>query len=270
MKTRVITAAVLLPLLLIVLLALPSLCTGVLFGLLAAIGTYELLWTTGFAKKPVLIACCALMAVFTGVWSSLGLAQTWLILAILVFTAALFAQMLASHAKLPFEQVCCCFAAGVVIPLLLTSIARIRSLDNGVFLVLVPFAMAFSSDTGAYFAGRAFGKHKLAPVISPHKTVEGVIGGVLAAILVMLLYTLVLQLCGFKVNYLFGVIYGAAGSLAAVFGDLSFSAIKRQTGIKDYGKLIPGHGGVLDRFDSMIMVAPLAEALLCVLPLAVK
>lgn len=136
--------------------------------------------------------------------------------------------------------------------------------------MFIPFILAFLSDTGAYFAGRAFGKHKLAPVISPHKTVEGVVGGVLGAIFGMLIFCLVMQL-GFKmqVNYLYAVLYGVVGSLGAVFGDLCFSVIKRQTGMKDYGNLIPGHGGVLDRFDSMMVVGPLSELLLLLLPVAV-
>ncbi len=270
MKTRVLAAVVLLPLLLVVLLVLPSLFTGVVFGILAGIGAYELLWCTGFAKNMRLVAYSAALAVYMGVWSSLKLGQVWLMLGILLLTAALFAELLRSRAKLPFAQICCCFAASVVVPLLLTAVARIRSLDNGVFFVLIPFAMAFSSDTGAYFVGCAFGKHKLAPVISPNKTVEGVIGGTLSAILVMVLYAMVLQLLGFRVNYLYAVIYGLLGALGSVFGDLSFSAIKRQTGIKDYGNLIPGHGGALDRFDSMCVVAPLAELLLILLPVAVK
>lgn len=136
--------------------------------------------------------------------------------------------------------------------------------------MFIPFILAFLSDTGAYFAGRAFSKHKLAPVISPHKTVEGVVGGVLGAIFGMLIFCLVMQL-GFKmqVNYLYAVLYGVVGSLGAVFGDLCFSVIKRQTGMKDYGNLIPGHGGVLDRFDSMMVVGPLSELLLLLLPVAV-
>ena len=131
--------------------------------------------------------------------------------------------------------------------------------------------LAFLSDTGAYFAGLKFGKHKLAPVISPKKTVEGVIGGILGAVLGMVIYCAVLQLgFGFRVNYLLALLYGVAGSAAGVFGDLCFSVIKRQTGIKDYGNLIPGHGGILDRFDSMIVVGTLAEVLLLILPVAVK
>ena len=136
-------------------------------------------------------------------------------------------------------------------------------------MILIPFVIAFSSDAGAYFTGFFFGKHKMAPVISQHKTVEGAIGGVISAVVCMVIYALILQFVNFKVNYLYAVIYGLLGSGAGIFGDLCFSVIKRQTGIKDYGNIIPGHGGVLDRFDSMMMVGPLTEALLILLPLAV-
>ena len=143
-------------------------------------------------------------------------------------------------------------------------------MQDGKYFILVAFVLSMVADSGAYFVGRACGKHKLAPVISPHKTVEGVVGGVLGATLGMLIFCLVMQL-GFKmqVNYLYAVLYGVVGSLGAVFGDLCFSVIKRQTGIKDYGNLIPGHGGVLDRFDSMMVVGPLSELLLLLLPVAV-
>ena len=137
-------------------------------------------------------------------------------------------------------------------------------------MVLLPFVAAFMGDTGAYFIGRSFGHKKLAPVISPNKTVEGVIGGLATSMLGMLIYAAVLQF-GFKfhVNYGLAVLYSLAGTAIDVFGDLCFSAIKRQTGIKDYGNLMPGHGGVLDRFDSMVFVGPLMEALITLLPMAV-
>ena len=161
--------------------------------------------------------------------------------------------------------------ASFLIPFLLSALVRIRMMENGVFLIAAPFVMAFLTDCGAYFVGCACGKHKLCPIISPKKTVEGLIGGILGGIVGMIVYGLVLQyLFGFTVNYLFTVIYGALGAGGATFGDLMFSVIKRQTGIKDYGSLIPGHGGVLDRFDSMMIVGPLAEALILLIPVAVK
>ena len=100
---------------------------------------------------------------------------------------------------------------------------------------------------------------------------EGVIGGVACAVLGMLIYGMILRF-GFKfqVNFGYCLVYGMLGSLGGVFGDLCFSVIKRQVGIKDYGNLIPGHGGILDRFDSMMIVGPLMEALLIMIPLAVR
>jgi phosphatidate cytidylyltransferase len=115
-----------------------------------------------------------------------------------------------------------------------------------------------------------FGKHKLAPVVSPNKTIEGMVGGIAAAVISTILYCLLLQLVeGFRINYFSAFLYGVLGAGIGAFGDLCFSIIKRQTGIKDYGDLIPGHGGVLDRLDSMMTVAPLVEMLLILLPVAV-
>lgn len=177
---------------------------------------------------------------------------------------------MASQMKLGFEKCAVCFVGGVLLPLLLGAIVRLHAMEQGRFYILIPFVLAFLSDTGAYFAGLKFGKHKLAPVISPKKTVEGVVGGVVGAIVGMLVYCLVLNLAfQFQVNYLYAVLYGIVGSAAGVFGDLCFSVIKRQTGIKDYGNLFPGHGGILDRFDSTMVVAPLVEILMMLLPVAV-
>ena len=272
MKTRIITAAILVPLLLIILLILPKLITAILFGLLAAIAVYELLMGTGYIKQFRLVAYGMVMAFLASLWSGFGAGHVWAVLGIVLFACVLFAEMMLSHIKLRFEKICICFVAGILIPYLFTALVRIHADDTtGRYFILIPFILAFLSDSGAYFAGCYLGKHKLAPAISPKKTIEGAIGGVLAAVAFMLLYTLILQLAfDFKVNYGFALIYGVVGSVASVFGDLCFSVIKRQTGIKDYGNLIPGHGGVLDRFDSMIIVAPVMEAMLILIPLAVK
>lgn len=270
MKTRIIAAVVLLPLLLLVVLAAPKVCTAVLFGLMAAIAAYELLAGTGIVKHLRLTLYAMVSAFWCVLWCGLGIGYAWLLLGILLFWVALFAEMMASQMKLTFDKVGAALVAGVVLPILLAALVRIHGTEKGRFLILIPFVLAFLSDTGAYFIGLAFGKHKLAPVISPKKSVEGVFGGVLGAVLGMFLYCLVLQIFfNFTANYLFALIYGILGSLAGVFGDLCFSVIKRQTGIKDYGNLIPGHGGILDRFDSMIVVGPLVEVLLLLLPVVV-
>ncbi len=270
MKKRVITAAILLPLLLVVVLVLPKVYTGVLFGIMAAIGAYELMKGTGLVQQTRLIAYAMVMAFLTAVPCSLPYLTLLWKPVLLVFICLLFAELLLSKTKLPFEKVAVTFLAGAVIPYFFTALVRLHGLPYGRYYIILPFVIAFLSDTGAYFAGRAFGKRKLAPIISPNKTVEGVYGGVIGAVLGVVVYCLVLQFAfDFSVNYWYVPIYGILGSLGAVFGDLSFSAVKRQTGIKDYGNLIPGHGGILDRFDSMIVVAPITEALMLCLPLVV-
>lgn len=270
MKTRIIAAVALLPLLLAIVLFAPKVCTAILFALIAAVAAYELLVGTDIEKSPRLVLYSAVMAVMTSLWSYFGWPGVWTQLLVLLFFVVLFAEIMMSGMKLPFLNVIACFAAGLLIPYLLTALVRIHITPNGRFFILIPFVMAFLSDTGAYFFGLAFGKHKLAPTISPKKTVEGAVGGIVGAVVGMVLYCLVLQMFfDFTPNYIFALIYGVVGSACAVFGDLCFSVIKRQTGIKDYGNLIPGHGGILDRFDSMVVVAPVAEILLILLPLAV-
>lgn len=132
--------------------------------------------------------------------------------------------------------------------------------------MLLPFVAAFISDAGGYFVGRALGKHKLAPRLSQHKTIEGSAGGFVFAVAGMLIYGVILKATGFTVNFLVLAVYGFLGSLACQIGDLTFSAVKRETGLKDYGNLIPGHGGMLDRFDSMHLTAPMIELLVLWVP----
>lgn len=271
MLKRILTAVILLPVLLAIIFFAPKICLALLFGAMTAIAAYELLWGTGLVKHVRLIIYSAISGFGVALWSFFGMPHAWGLLGTLAFCGLLYMELLLSKAKLPYLQLAACFAAGIVVPYMLCAVVRIHAADQGRGFILIPFILAFLSDSGAYFAGCFLGKHKLAPVISPKKTVEGVVGGVLAAMLSMVIYCVILQLgFGFTVNYLNALIYGLLGSLAAVFGDLAFSAIKRQAGIKDYGNLIPGHGGILDRFDSMTVVAPLAEVLLLLLPVAVK
>lgn len=270
MKTRVISVVVLLPILLIILLLLPEVVTALLIGIMSAIAAYELLFATGLVRHTRLICYSAAFAFAVPLWSHWGTDHAWGLLGLLVFLSALFAEMMYDHVKVRFEKVCYCLAAGLLIPFLLSALVRILNAESGRLLVLIPLILAFFPDTGAYFAGRHFGRHKLSPVISPNKTVEGAVGGAAVAILGMLLFAFMVDLfSSAQVNYGFALIYGLIGAVADVFGDLMFSAIKRQNGIKDYSNLIPGHGGILDRFDSMILVAPLVEVLLLLIPVVV-
>lgn len=139
----------------------------------------------------------------------------------------------------------------------------IRNLDNGIILLWLVFIIAWATDTTAYFSGMLFGKKKLCPQISPNKTVEGSIGGILGCILFTLFYTFIFKNVFYISNFsiVLIVFIGILGSILSQIGDLTASVIKRQTGIKDYGYIIPGHGGILDRFDSILFVAPLITIL---------
>ena len=152
---------------------------------------------------------------------------------------------------------------GLLFPLMLSCLLRLRMGELGQVMVWLPLAISFGSDTFALFAGMAFGRHKLAPHVSPKKTVEGGVGGLLGGVLgMMLLHAVGSWILGS--NFLsWGQILalGHLGSVIDQIGDLSFSVIKREFGVKDYGKLLPGHGGVLDRFDSVTFVAPFAYLL---------
>ena len=271
MKIRIITAAVLIPVLLLLLLLAPTVVTAVVWGLLLAIAAYELLYGTGLVREPRLVVYAAIMAFGVALWSHYDSIHAYGQLGLMLFASVLYGEMMLSHVKITFDKLCLCMMAGFVVPYLLSSLIRILVISRiGRYMVLIPFIVAFSSDSGAYFAGRFFGRHKLSPVISQHKTIEGAIGGIICAVVAMVVYSVVLQFAfGFQVKYLYAVIYGLLGSLVGIFGDLCFSVVKRQTGIKDYGNLIPGHGGVLDRFDSMMLVGPLMESLLILIPLAV-
>ena len=271
MLKRTITGAVLVAVLVAVLLFMPAWCTGVLLSVMVAVAADELLKTTGLVDNVHLLGGAAVTAVSVVWWCFFGMVYAWALGVLLVFVVLCFAQLLRTHGKLPFQQVAMTMVAGLLIPFLLSALVRIRIMENGVYFVEATFVMAFMTDTGAYLVGCAIGKHKLCPIISPKKTVEGLCGGILGGIIGMVIYGIVLHNAfGFTVNYLYAAIYGALGAGFATFGDLMFSVIKRQTGIKDYGKLLPGHGGILDRFDSVTVVAPLAELLLLILPLAVK
>lgn len=270
MLKRTIVALILVPLLFIVTLWAPKIVLAVFVAAFSAIAVNELLYNTKLVCHPRMLLYTMIMAFLIPLWIYFGNSYPAALIGMILFYILLFGELMFAHTRIPFAQAALCMAAGIMVPYLLSGLVRIIIMDHGRYFIMLPFVIAFASDIGAYFAGVTLGKHKLCPVISPKKTVEGLIGGLLLAVLGTVIYGLILQFgFNFKVNYFYVVIYGLVGALGGVFGDLSFSVIKRQTGIKDYGHLIPGHGGILDRFDSVIVVAPLTEALLLLIPMAV-
>lgn len=155
------------------------------------------------------------------------------------------------YPKYHAEQVMAAFFGVVYVAVMLSFIYLTRSLLDGKFLVWLIFLCSWGCDTCAYCVGMLIGKHKMAPVLSPKKSIEGAVGGVAGAALLGVIYAAATQ--GKMAEY---ALICAVGALISMVGDLAASAIKRNQNIKDYGKLIPGHGGILDRFDSVIITAP--------------
>lgn len=170
----------------------------------------------------------------------------------------IFVTWLKKHKEIKYEQIFFVLAVMVLVPQAMSTMVRINNFDDeeGLFLLIMGLCGAWIADTGAYFSGVALGKHKLCPEISPKKTIEGFIGGILTTGIV---YVVAFCVCSGRFNLktaLFIFIMGAVCAVIGTVGDLSASMVKRQIGFKDYGKIMPGHGGLMDRFDSVLFVLP--------------
>ena len=177
--------------------------------------------------------------------------ESYGLMAVLVSLILIMFVYVFTYPKYHANQVMAAFFGVVYVAVMLSFILMTRNLPDGKFIVWLIFLCSWGCDTCAYCVGMLIGKHKMAPVLSPKKSVEGGVGGVVGAALLGVIYAAATQ--GPMVEY--AVICGI-GALISMVGDLAASAIKRNQGIKDYGKLIPGHGGILDRFDSVIFTAP--------------
>jgi phosphatidate cytidylyltransferase len=185
--------------------------------------------------------------------------QKYLLLLFICFLLLLMVLYVIRYPLYRAEQVMTGFFALFYVSIMLSYISQVRVLEDGHILVWLIFIGAWGSDTCAYCVGMLFGKRKMAPKLSPKKSIEGCIGGVVGAALIGYIYALILgsKMVGIDNPRLLFAIIGASASVISQFGDLAASAIKRNFDIKDYGSLIPGHGGILDRFDSIIFTAPI-------------
>ena len=258
MRSRLIVAAIGIPLLLAVLCVLPPVGTAVLFCAVCLIGVHELFHMQGLGERKGAMGLCMVSDLALGAAVLLwGYGPTLYV--ILPFMLLLFALWVAYYEKdRPFgvEGLAGAVFSGLLVPLGLMAMTALRKEPRGELLVLAPLFVTFTGDSGAYFVGRAMEKHKMSPRTSPNKTVEGLIGGLLVATLGMVLYGLILRAFGVQVVLWKLAVTGLLCGCCAQLGDLAFSLIKRQYGAKDYGRLLPGHGGAYDRFDSTSFTAP--------------
>lgn len=293
MFKRVMVAVVGIPFLLLVLIWAPDWAAMVLVAGMCAIGAHELMHAAAGEKGrrliPLTVLAAALVPVCVYMEEQIRSAELTA-LPVLPFTAALalvfvfllFVCGIVHYGKetaIPFAGLTAAVFGGLVFPLMLSCLLRLRLAEHGAAWVFVPLCISFGSDTFALFAGMLCGRHKLAPHVSPKKTVEGGVGGLLGGVIGMALFKLVVDsmhivltsepptvlAAGPQISWLAVLLLGLAGSVISQIGDLSFSVIKREFGVKDYGKLLPGHGGILDRFDSVTFVAPFVWLTLSIL-----
>lgn len=279
MKQRVITAVVLLALLAVVVWQIYTPLFVIVIAFFSAVAANEIMKCAKVSNKFILcsgtaFAFCVPFFASAHILEPLVSTPQWAlvinkvpnIVFVIVLTLAFFLAMLKEYSHTKFEDVAVSFIASVVVPYGFSIFVRLRDIDGyktqiGVYLILFGLISALGTDTGAQLGGMAFGKHKMSPNISPKKTVEGAICGVITGfalnLIAMLLYNhfadspltqtqAIVLMC---VEPLIGVM--------SMMGDLSASVLKRNFGVKDFGKIFPGHGGVMDRFDSSLFTLPL-------------
>ncbi len=270
MKQRLLVAAIGVPLLILVLVFLPPLATGILVAAIAGAAAYELLHTA--CKRPnelygltVLYAALTAMMVFsiTAVKSlDIDWPQILYPAAAFLYLMGLFFFAVRTHGTehaIPFTDVAVCIVAAFLFPAMYGCIALLRSI--GPAFVLMPFVVAFIGDSFSMLGGMAFGHKKFAPNVSPNKTWAGFIAGPIGSALGMVLLCLVYKwVWSMELPIWYFALVGIVANLFGQLGDLSTSLIKREAGIKDYSHIFLTHGGVLDRFDSILFIAPVVYA----------
>ncbi len=259
MKTRIMSAAIGIPVVILILLLSqfisPIIVTTIL-SLLSAVMVGEVLTAkkllNNFKISPICLAFAFAMPMvsFTRFW----------FLPFFVFMVAMLCVMIFFHETIKLSDVAYAFFTSTVLTTGISSITLLTTSfqDYCAFFAVLTLAIPWGADAGAYFAGVKFGEHKLCPKISPKKTVEGALGGLVSGVISALIIGLIFNfIFGYDyVNYFALIIIGLVNTPLSMIGDLSFSIIKRNLGIKDYGNVIPGHGGMVDRFDSVVVTAP--------------
>ena len=261
LKSRVLVAVVGVPVLLWVVLAAPRVVIEYMLILLAGIGGAELQQCVSGVKESKIVGISAIVAmVVVAVYAGF---PEWVAVMAIVGVVYVFGYAIIKGGEIKFHQVMAAAFGSFAIGYSFAAFLRIEAMGLHRAWLLLPFILSFACDTFAYFVGCTIGKHKLAPKVSPKKSLEGSVGGLVGNVLCGCIFVFVMgRWFGGGISYGVMVVLALCCGVVAQVGDLSFSLIKREFGIKDYGKLFLAHGGVLDRFDSVLFVAPVIEIIL--------
>ena len=261
LKSRVLVAVVGVPLLLWVVLGAPKAVIAYVLMLLAGIGSAELQQCVSGVKESTIVGISAILAM--AVVLVYARYPEWIAVLALIGVLCVFGYAIAKGGEIKFRQVMAATFGSFAIGYSFAAFLRIEAMGLHRAYLLLPFILSFACDTFAYFVGCTIGKHKLAPKVSPKKSVEGSVGGLAGNVLCGMLFALVMnRWFGGDIACASVALLSLICGVVAQIGDLSFSLIKREFGVKDYGKLFLAHGGVLDRFDSVLFVAPVIEIVL--------
>ena len=264
MLKRILVAVVCIPLIFVVFFVLPSIWVPIMISVLSMLAVHEVLWSTGFVKNIGISTFSILLSGVIPFWVYIGEGMRPALCGIFTYFVLIFIVAISSHYSVTMEKMGGAFFFSVLIPYFLSSFTRLHELELGSYLILLPLVVAFTSDAFALFAGMAFGKHKLNERVSPKKTWEGAIGGWFFGCVLSFGFAYAFLINGSE-HLLFYVFASLTLPIVAQIGDLSFSLIKRNYGAKDFGSLIPGHGGVLDRVDSLLFCLIYFAAMVVVL-----
>lgn len=277
MKQRMITVIFGIALLLIILLFYNTTVLNIAIAVFSVIAVYEIFAATKSKGEIPSIVCYLYAAVFP--FLNVYKCKDFAFAIYFTFVFVLFVIMLYKHKTLSIEKMSLCYFMTILTTASLSCIVYIRDeyagnqlKDLAFFYLALIFLGAWMTDGGGYIFGKLYGKHKLSPTVSPKKTIEGAVGGILITVLASICalwgYSAYLSNVGVQAhyNYVSIILLALLSAAVSIIGDLSASLIKREYKIKDFGKLLPGHGGVLDRFDSILFVAPLTVAWLRLFP----
>ncbi len=255
-KTRLLSGIVLV-ILVIGVLYLGGYVTAGAMLLLSLGGVFELLRIYKLHKTPIGVATYVATVIYYGLL--IFDKNEFVLPLIILFVLTVLGIYVTTYPRFTDKDAMAAVLSFMYVTLMLSYMYLIRDLEHGGALVVMVFVCSWVNDTCAYCVGVTLGKHKMTPKLSPKKSVEGLVGGIVGSAVVGALYGMFFskQVASLNNAPVIFALIGALGALVAVIGDLAASAIKRNNDIKDYGKLIPGHGGIMDRFDSIIFTAPI-------------